>query len=205
MGIWSVSLLSILHAAGWPIWPLLAASVFALAVIVERFLSLRRSKVAPAGLEDQVMEMVQRNQTSPEALERLAAHSPLGTILAEVVRERDSPDQKEAVEDAGRAVTFQLSRYTDVLGTIAVASPLMGLFGTVVGMIEIFGAYSPVGGDPAALARGIAIALYNTGFGILIAIPSLIAHRYFRARVDALVFELESVAQRVRRRIGGSS
>ena len=193
-------MLAILHAAGWPIWPLLAASVIGLAVIVARCLSLRRAKVVPAGLENQVIEMVQRHQTSPEALERLRMHSPLGTVLSEVIRFRGKHGQREAVEEAGRAVNFQLGRYTDALGTIAVAAPLMGLFGTVVGMIEIFGAYSPVGGDPAALARGIAIALYNTGFGILIAIPSLIAHRYFRGRVDTLVFELEAAAQRVRRR-----
>lgn len=199
-------MLTLLQDAGWPIWPLLLASIVALALIVERALSLRRSKVAPKTLAREVEDMVQRQQFSPEALVRLERHSPLGSVLSEVLRHRDSPEQvrRTSVEDRGRAVAFQLGRYIDGLGTIAVVAPLMGLFGTVVGMIEIFGSYSPVSGDPTALASGISIALYNTGFGILIAIPATIFHRYFRGRVDALVFELEGAADRLARHIGAA-
>jgi len=194
-------LLSIIREAGWPIWPLLATSVLGLALIVERLLSLRRSLVAPRGLAEQVMEMQRNGQDSPEALARLERNSPLGRILAEVLRHRSQPrdDQRTAVEDVGRAVAHDLNRYIPALGTVAVIAPLMGLFGTVVGMIEIFGSYTPSGGDPAQLARGISIALYNTAFGILIAIPAMIAHRYLRGRVDTLLNVMEQIATRVAR------
>ncbi|GAB1579564.1 MotA/TolQ/ExbB proton channel family protein [Bordetella petrii] len=194
-------MLSIFREAGWPIWPLLATSVLGLALIVERLLSLRRSLVAPRGLAEQVMEMQRNGQDSPEALARLERNSPLGRILAEVLRHRHQPrdDQRTAVEDVGRAVAHDLNRYIPALGTVAVIAPLMGLFGTVVGMIEIFGSYTPAGGDPAQLARGISIALYNTAFGILIAIPAMIAHRYLRGRVDALLNTMEQIAARVAR------
>ena len=194
-------MLSIIREAGWPIWPLLATSVLGLALIVERLLSLRRSLVAPRGLAEQVMEMQRNGQDSPEALARLERNSPLGRILAEVLRHRSQPrdDQRTAVEDVGRAVAHDLNRYIPALGTVAVIAPLMGLFGTVVGMIEIFGSYTPGGGDPAQLARGISIALYNTAFGILIAIPAMIAHRYLRGRVDTLLNVMEQIATRVAR------
>ncbi|MDM9559103.1 MotA/TolQ/ExbB proton channel family protein [Bordetella petrii] len=194
-------MLSIIREAGWPIWPLLATSVLGLALIVERLLSLRRSLVAPRGLAEQVMEMQRNGQDSPEALARLERNSPLGRILAEVLRHRSQPrdDQRAAVEDVGRAVAHDLNRYIPALGTVAVIAPLMGLFGTVVGMIEIFGSYTPGGGDPAQLARGISIALYNTAFGILIAIPAMIAHRYLRGRVDTLLNVMEQIAARVAR------
>lgn len=194
-------LLSIFREAGWPIWPLLATSVLGLALIVERLLSLRRSLILPRGLADQVLEMQRNGQDTPEALARLERNSPLGRVLAEVLRQRHQPReaQRAAVEDVGRAVAHDLNRYIPALGTVAVIAPLMGLFGTVVGMIEIFGSYTPAGGDPAQLARGISIALYNTAFGILIAIPAMIAHRYLRGRVDSLLNAMEQVAARVAR------
>jgi biopolymer transport protein ExbB len=187
-----------MYQAGWPIWPLLATSVLALALIVERLLSLRSARILPAQLAGQVDDMVRKGQDGPEALDRLARHSPLGYVLAEVLRVRGLPsaDARLAVEDAGRAVGYQLGRYIPAIGTIAVIAPLMGLFGTVIGMIQIFGAYSPTGGDPGELARGISVALYNTGFGILIAIPAMIFHRYFRGRVEHFLFELEQAASR---------
>ena len=170
-------MLSILREAGWPIWPLLATSVLGLALIFERFLSLRRSQVMPRGLNEQVAEMLRNRQDSPDALNRLERNSPLGRVLAEVMRHRHLPREelRSVVEDTGRAVAHDLSRYIPAIGTIAVVAPLMGLFGTVIGMIEIFGSYTPEGGDPAQLARGISIALYNNGFGILIATPAMIA------------------------------
>jgi biopolymer transport protein ExbB len=191
-------LLSILYQAGWPIWPLVATSVVALALIIERLLSLRAARIVPRSLLVKVDEMVTSGQDTPEAINRLERHSPLGFVLAEVLRSRGLPvDQARlAIEDAGRAVAYQLGRYIPALGTIAVISPLMGLFGTVVGMIQIFGAYSQTAGDPVQLAHGISVALYNTGFGILIAIPAMIFHRYFRARVEHFLFELEQAAGR---------
>lgn len=194
-------MLSIFREAGWPIWPLLATSILGLALIVERLLSLRRGLILPRGLPEQVLEMQRNGQDTPQALARLERNSPLGRVLAEVLRQRHQPNdlQRAAIEDAGRAVAHDLNRYIPALGTVAVIAPLMGLFGTVVGMIEIFGSYTPSGGDPAQLARGISIALYNTAFGILIAIPAMIAHRYLRGRVDGLLNAMEQIAARVAR------
>ncbi|CUR77664.1 colicin uptake protein TolQ [Achromobacter xylosoxidans] len=200
-------MLSILREAGWPIWPLLATSVLGLALIFERFLSLRRSQVMPRGLNEQVAEMLRNRQDSPDALNRLERNSPLGRVLAEVMRHRNLPREelRSVVEDTGRAVAHDLSRYIPAIGTIAVVAPLMGLFGTVVGMIEIFGSYTPEGGDPAQLARGISIALYNTGFGILIAIPAMIAHRYLRGRVEGYLNTMEIAAARLARAVSPAS
>lgn len=194
-------MLSVLRDAGWPIWPLLATSVLCLALILERLFTLRRSQVAPAGLVNQVLDMVRNRQDTPEAIARLERNSPLGRVLAEVLRQRQMPREelRAAVEDVGRAVAHDLSRYVGAIGTIAVVAPLLGLFGTVIGMIDIFGSYSPAGGDPAQLAHGISVALYNTGFGILIAIPAMIFHRYLRARVDGYMHLLENAASRAAR------
>ncbi|PWF22953.1 MotA/TolQ/ExbB proton channel family protein [Corticimicrobacter populi] len=190
---------SLIVAAGWPVWPLLATSILTLALIIERSLSLRRTRILPAGLAEQAADMLQRRQTHPEALSRLHDTSPLGVVLAAVLEHRtDTPErQRQYVEDAGHAVAFQLSRYLPALATIAVAAPLMGLFGTVIGMIEIFGAWTPTGSDPTQMARGISVALYNTAFGILIAIPALVAHRFFRSRTDIYLDEMERQAARL--------
>lgn len=189
-------MLEILRAAGWPIWLLVATSVLGLAIIVERFLSLRGGLVLPARLPAQVAELARKRGDTPETLNQLASGSPLGRVLAEVLvnREENSTLRTQAVEEVGREIADRLNRYLPALATIAVVAPLMGLLGTVVGMIEIFGAYSPSGGDPAQLAHGISVALYNTGFGILIAIPALIFHRYFRSRVDRFLHRMEHEA-----------
>lgn len=190
---------AIIQAAGWPIWPLLLASVVAVALIIERFMSLRRGRVVPAGLLDSVIADYRRSGASDEVVQRLNAHSPLGRVLAAGLRNvRASREvMKESIEEAGRAVTHDLERFLTTLGTIASISPLMGLFGTVVGMIEIFGSQSPAGGSPQQLAHGISVALYNTGFGLIIAIPSMIFYRHFRALVDSLVVDMEQQAVRL--------
>ena len=148
-------MLTILREAGWPIWPLLATSVLGLALIFERLLSLRRGLVMPRGLAEQVADMLRNHQDTPESLGKLERNSPLGRVLVDVIRHRHLPREelRSAVEDTGRAVAHDLSRYIAAIGTIAMVAPLMGLFGTVVGMIEIFGSYTPGGGDPAQLAR----------------------------------------------------
>ena len=190
---------SIFLAAGWPIWFLLIASIIALALIIERSIVLRRSKIIPPNLLDEVVGLYRSRKVSPEVIARLENNSPLGRILAAGLRnEKASRDvMKESIEEAGRAVTHDLERFIGHLGTISTAAPLLGLFGTVIGMIEIFGSQSPTGGtNPAALAHGISISLYNTAFGLVVAIPSLIFYRQFRGKVDGLVVEMEQQAVR---------
>jgi biopolymer transport protein ExbB len=190
---------ALIQAAGWPIWPLLLASVLALALIIERVVALRPVKVTPAGLLQRVVGEIKAQGGSDALAENLERHSALGKVLAAAVRNVNSSREvmKEAIEEAGRAAGHDLERYLTTLGTIASVAPLMGLFGTVVGMIEIFGATGPTGTNPQQLAHGISVALYNTGFGLLIAIPSLIAWRHFRARVDSYLVEMEQQAVRL--------
>ncbi|MBU3694818.1 MAG: MotA/TolQ/ExbB proton channel family protein [Rhodocyclaceae bacterium] len=180
------------EAAGWPIWPMIAASVVALAIIFERLFSLRAAVVSPAGILERAIACG-RSGSGLEALEK----TPLGRVLGAGIRNRDgSPeDMKQAVEETGRAVAHDLSRYLTTLGSIASMAPYLGLFGTVVGMIEIFAAQSPTSGaDPAQLAHGISVALYNTAFGLIVAIPSMVFYRHFRARIDAYLVDMEQQA-----------
>ncbi len=194
---------SIVIQAGWPIWPLIALSIAGLAIVIERALSLKTSRIIPSELPAQVIQMVRAKADQPEAIEKLRTSSPLGQVLAELLTHRHlSPSElRLAVEDAGRDVAYVLQRYLPALATVASIAPLMGLFGTVVGMIEIFAAYRPDGSDPTELARGISIALYNTGFGILIAIPAVLAHRLFKSRVEALLLKMEQATRHVAQNI----
>jgi biopolymer transport protein ExbB len=192
-------LFAILQAAGWPIWFLLAASIIAVALIIERAISLRAKKIIPRSLFDQVVEVYRRQGVSEEVLQRLAQDSPLGAVLAAGLRNHRSSRyvMKEAIEEAGRSVAHELERFLTTLGTIATAAPLLGLFGTVIGMIEIFGSQSPTGSNPQQLAHGISIALYNTAFGIAIAIPSLVFYRHYKNKVDTFVVEMELLASKL--------
>ena len=190
---------AIIQAAGWPIWPLLLASVISVALIIERLVALLRSKVVPPGLLQRAVGEFKRGGDNDRALDELERHSPLGRVLAAGLRNVGASREimKESIQEAGSAVAHELNRYLTTLGTIASISPLMGLFGTVIGMIEIFGSQSPTGANPQQLAHGISISLYNTGFGIFIAIPSLIFWRHFRALVDGYVVEMEQQAVRL--------
>lgn len=190
---------AIIQAAGWPIWPLLAASVIAVALIIERAVSLRSSKIIPPALLEQVLAVYQRQGVNEDILDKLAKDSPLGEVLAAGLRNHRSSRyvMKDAVEEAGRTVAHELERFLTTLGTIATASPLLGLFGTVIGMIEIFASQSPTGTNPAQLARGISIALYNTAFGIGIAIPALIFYRHYKNKVDGFVVDMEQQAAKL--------
>ena len=194
-------MLSIIEAAGWPIWFILLTSVVALAIIGERFWSLRTSLVAPRDLLPRTIQEYRAKGVTPELLQRLQDGPLNGRIFAAALANEKSPREviKDAVEDAGRAVGLELERFLNMLGTIATVSTLMGLFGTIVGMIEIFGSQSPTGGggNPSQLAHGISVALYNTLFGIGVAIPAVIFYRHFRNRVDVLVVEMESQAIRL--------
>ncbi len=190
---------AILQAAGWPIWPLLLASIISVALIIERLVALRRSRVVPDGLLQRVLGEFKKGSSNTKLITELEAHSPLGRVLAAGLRNVSTTREvmKEAIEEAGRSVNHELERYLTTLGTIASISPLMGLFGTIVGMIEIFGSQGPMGSNPTQLAHGISIALYNTGFGLIIAIPSMIFWRHFRAQVDSLVVDMEQQAVRL--------
>ncbi len=192
-------MLSLVQAAGWPVWFLIIASVAAVALIGERFMSLRRSQIMPAGLLDEVVMLLKNRQITPELIGKLGRTSPLGRVLASGLRRAGQGRAaiKESMEETGRAVGHDLGRYLSALGTIATAAPLLGLFGTVIGMIEIFGSQSPDGLDPQRMAYGISVALYNTALGILVAIPALIFYRHFRARVDHYLSDMEQQAARL--------
>jgi len=192
-------LFAIIQAAGWPIWPLLLASVIALALIIERFVTLRDRKIIPPLLLEEVVAVYQRQGVSDDMLDKLAKDSPLGAVLAAGLRNHRSSRyvMKEAIDEAGRHVAHDLERFLTTLGTIATAAPLLGLFGTVIGMIEIFGSQSPTGTNPQQLAHGISVALYNTAFGIAIAIPALIFYRHFKNQVDTLVVEMEQLSAKL--------
>ena len=195
---------SIIQAAGWPIWPLIVCSVVALALIIERLYHLRPSLVAPPKLLEEVVGVTRSSLPSADVVNKLADNSVMGEVLAAglravIVEPRISEQSlRQSFENAGRAAIHRLERYLNTLGTIAAAAPLLGLFGTVVGMIEIFGSQSPTGGgNPQQLAHGISIALYNTAFGLMIAIPALMFYRYFRGCVDSFQLNLELAAERM--------
>jgi biopolymer transport protein ExbB len=204
-------LFSIIQAAGWPIWPLILCSVVALALIIERFVSLKTAKVAPPRLLDEAVAVSRGSVPGPDVVKQLEQNSALGEVLASGLRAlnndpRCSEEELRAtMEGTGRAVAHRLERYLSALGTIASAAPLLGLLGTVIGMIEIFGSQSPtggtMGGNPAQLAHGISVALYNTAFGLIVAIPALIFWRYFRGRVDEYLLTLELASERFARHL----
>jgi biopolymer transport protein ExbB len=208
-------LFSIIQAAGWPIWPLIACSVLALALVIERFISLKTSKVAPPKLLDEALTVSRNAVPSPDVVTQLEQNSALGEVLASGFRILNAnprcseSDLRAAMEGAGRAVAHRLERYLPALATIASAAPLLGLLGTVIGMIEIFGSQAPTGGagsavgggNPAQLAHGISVALYNTAFGLIVAIPALIFWRYFRARVDGYLLAMELATERFARHL----
>jgi biopolymer transport protein ExbB len=186
---------------------LVACSILALAIIIERFISLQSKKVIPAALLDEVIGVTRKGIPPVDVINQLENNSALGKVLASGLRAVNNDpnisedDLRASMEAVGRHVAHRLEHYLSALGTIASAAPLMGLFGTVVGMIEIFGSQTPGGGNPAQLAHGISIALYNTAFGLIVAIPSLIFWRYFRGRVDEYLMTLELDADRLARHI----
>jgi biopolymer transport protein ExbB len=185
-------------------YPLLLCSIAAVALVIERFTSLRTPKVAPSALVDEVISVTRSSLPSADVVNKLEQNSVLGSVLARglrsVIAEPRITEEalRESFEAAGRAAVHRLERYLNTLGTIASAAPLLGLLGTVIGMIEIFGSQAPTGGNnPVLLAHGISVALYNTAFGLIIAIPSLMFYRYFRGLVDSYTLELEQAAHRM--------
>jgi biopolymer transport protein ExbB len=191
-----LQLFNILTAAGWPIYLLLTASVVGLALIIERLLYLRSRRILPPTLLQEVIRVYHNGKIDANVINTLENNSPLGRVLAAGLRNVDAPREvmKESIEEAGRGAAHELERFLTTLGTIATLAPLMGLFGTVVGMIEIFGAQNAAGSNPAELAHGISVALYNTGFGLAIAMPTLVFYRHFRALVDSFIIDMEQQA-----------
>jgi len=186
--------LEILMAGGWAMLPILICSAAALAIILERFWSLRRSAVIPPGLGDEVREWARTRKIDPEHLQVLSGNSPLGELMAAALSVRNRPREiiKERVEDTGRHVVHRLERFLNTLGTIALIGPLLGLLGTVFGLIKMFFAVMISGvGDPMKMAGGIGEALVCTAAGLCVAIPAYVFHRYFRGRVSDLVVEME--------------
>ena len=187
----------ILKAGGWLMVPILACSVAALAIVIERFWTLRTGRVVPAGLTMRVWQWAKGNQLDMARIRELRGGSPMGRVLAAGLINRDHPREimKEAIEETGRHVVHELERFLNTLGTIAAITPLLGLLGTVVGMISVFSAITTHGvGDPGALAGGISEALITTATGLTVGIPSLMFYRYFRGRIDELVVAMEQEA-----------
>jgi len=187
---------TLIEAAGWPIYLLLIASLIAVTLITERTLYLRRKKIVPPNLIDEVVQELKQRGVSQQMLTKMSEGSPLGKVFAAGLKNiKSAPEvMKESIEEAGRSVAHDLERFLTTLGTIASISPLLGLFGTVIGMIEIFGSQNAGGAAPAELAHGISVALYNTAFGLIVAVPSMIAYRHFRAQVTSLTIEMEQQA-----------
>lgn len=187
-------MLEIVRAGGWLMLPIIGCSIIAAGIVWERLWTLQPKRVLPLNLAKQVREWVSKDQLGPEHLQRLHQSSPLGQMLAAGLANRHQPREviKESIEDAGRHAVHELERYLSPLGTIAAISPLMGLLGTVIGMIKVFAAITASGvGNPGVLAGGISEALITTAAGLSVAIPALICYRYLRAKVDGLVIRME--------------
>ena len=187
----------LLKSGGFLIWPILLCSVISLAIILERFLALKTNDVAPPALLDKIRKMLKKGELDTKAINEIEENSPLGKVLAAGLR---NPNQhrvviKDAIEEAGRHVVHDLEKHLQTLGTIANITPLLGLLGTVIGMIKVFSAITTFGvGDPQALAEGISEALVTTAAGLSVGIPSLMFHRYFKGRVNELTVGMEQQA-----------
>ncbi|MDH3588890.1 MAG: MotA/TolQ/ExbB proton channel family protein [Gammaproteobacteria bacterium] len=187
----------IVRAGGWLMLPLVLCSIVAGAIIVERLWTLRRKRVLPTDLAAKVWYWVEKEQLDDRHIHALRDSSPLGRILASGLSYRDSERDvmKESIEDTGRHVVHELERFLNPLGTIAAISPLLGLLGTVIGMVKVFAAIQAHGvGNPTVLAGGISEALITTAAGLSVAIPALMGYRYLRGRVDSLVVQMEQEA-----------
>ena len=186
----------IIQAAGWPIWPLILTSIIGVAIILERFWSLRKSQIIPDGLMVEIKTMIKQNNLDNNKVNILKNSSPLGDLLAvAIAKKKDSVEViKSALDERAGFIVHNLERYLGVLVTIATVAPLLGLFGTIIGMVELFSSFTSSGHDVAVFARGISIALYNTAGGIVVAVPAMIAYRFFRSKIDNYLNEMEHYA-----------
>lgn len=193
-------MLELIKAGGWVMLPILLCSIIALAIIIERFWSLQRKRTAPKNLVNQIWQWARDGQLDAKRLQALRRDSPLGRVLAAGLanRRHEREVMKESIEEVGQHVAHELERFLNTLGTIASISPLLGLLGTVLGMIKVFTVITTQGiGDAAVLADGIAEALLTTAAGLMVAIPALLFYRYFRGRVDELVVTMEQESLRL--------
>lgn len=193
-------MLEIVRAGGWLMLPIILCSISAAAIILERLWTLKQDRVVPRHLTVEVWQLVKSNQLTQQHVQRIQAESPLGQILAAGLlnRDRNRAELKESIEDTGRHVAHELERYLNPLGTIAAITPLLGLLGTVIGMVKVFAAITTHGvGNPGVLAGGISEALITTAAGLSVAIPALMGYRYLRGRVDGLVVEMEKEAMKL--------
>ncbi|MDT8311184.1 MAG: MotA/TolQ/ExbB proton channel family protein [Methylophaga sp.] len=193
-------MLELFKAGGWLMFPLFACSVIAIAIIAERFWSLQTRRIAPPELITQIWQWLRYNQVDQERIKSLQKNSPLGRIFAAGLADRNAAREitKESIEDTGRHVTAMMEKNLNTLGTIAAISPLIGLLGTVVGMIKVFAVITTEGvGNPETLAGGISEALITTAAGLVVAIPSVIFYRYFRGKINHLVVNMEEQAMQL--------
>ena len=186
----------IIQAAGWPIWPLILTSIIGVAIILERFWSLKKSQIIPDGLMIEIKTMIKQNNFDDNKVNILKNSSPLGDILSVAISKRKDSIEgiKSALDERAGFIVHNLERYLGVLLTIATVAPLLGLFGTIIGMVELFSSFTSSGHDVAVFARGISIALYNTAGGIVVAVPAMIAYRFFRSKIDNYLNEMEHYA-----------
>jgi len=196
----------IIQAAGWPIWPLILTSIIGVAIILERFWSLRKSQIIPEGLMIEINTMIKQNDIDGNKLEILKNSSPLGDLLSVAISKRKNSVEiiKSALDERVGIIIHNLERYLGVLVTIATVAPLLGLFGTIIGMVELFSSFTSSGHDVAVFARGISIALYNTAGGIVVAVPAMIAYRFFRSKIDNYLNEMEHEAIQIVELLKGS-
>jgi biopolymer transport protein ExbB len=190
-------MLELLTSGGWVMLPLLILAVIATAIALERVWTLRRSEVIPHGIVQEIENWSRGKTLETSEIQRLRQDSPLGELLAAALLVRQKPREviKERIEDVGRHISHDLNRFLPTLGTIASVAPLLGLLGTVIGMIQMFLTILSTGvGDANQLAGGIGQALISTAAGLCLAIPALLLHRYFRGRVTGYVIEMEKVA-----------
>ena len=190
-------MVEIVKSGGWLMLPIILCAIVAMGIILERFWTLQQKRVIPEDLTSKVWGWVKKDQLDQKQIQTLHQGSALGQILAAglVNRDRERAVLKDAIEDTGRHVVHELERYLETLGTVAAVTPLLGLLGTVIGMVQVFTAITTHGvGNPTVLAGGIAQALITTAAGLSVAIPSLIAYRYYRSRVDTLVVDMEKEA-----------
>jgi len=186
----------VIEGAGWPIWPLILTSVIGFAIIIERVWFLREEAIIPADLSGLVDDMLAQGHVDRAQLQAVGEGSMLGDILTSVLNNegRSLEHMKDAVEQIGENKKYEMERYLGALSTISTVAPLLGLFGTVIGMVELFSAFTLGSTDVGAFGRGISIALYNTAGGIVVAVPAMIGYRYFRSRVDFLLNRMEYYA-----------
>ena len=189
----------IINDAGWPIWPLIFTSVIGLAIILERFFSLRDNIIIPKDLMSNLETQLKNGVIKKEELEKISEDSLAGLMMTAVIKNQGKSLEilNDTIVKTGDAISHRLEKNLHILAMISTVAPLLGLFGTIVGMVELFSSFTSTGHDVEMFARGISVALYNTAGGIVVAIPAMISHRYFRAKIDEQIQTMEEHADHV--------